>query len=312
MTETPQERTYRIFNTQIHKLGEHLRHISFPGFQKVPLYDAIWFFIRGVQKGYLNTRASSIAFNFMLAFGPGVIFLFALIPYLPIINFKQELLEVFNGIMPGNSYIAIESLINEVFERRGSGLPLFGLVLSLFFAQKGINGIIEAFNSTYHEIEARSWFKQRLIAVSLVFIFYGLLIVASLIMFFSKSMLENLFVGGYLKMSYSYHLFLYGKWIMIIGLTFCCISFLYYLAPRGKTNWRFFSAGSSLATVLVVSASVGFSYFVNNYAQFNKFFGSIGAIVALMLWFNFNALTLLIGFELNASIKNANLNAREQ
>jgi membrane protein len=99
---------------------------------------------------------------------------------------------------------------------------------------------------------------------------------------------------------------------MIIGLTFSCISSLYYLAPLRKTNWRFFSAGSSLATVLTVAASVGFSYFVNNFAQFNKFFGSIGALVALMLWFNFNALTLLIGFELNASINNANLNAREQ
>lgn len=312
MAEKIPERTYRIFNAQIHKIGARLRHVSLPGFQGVPLYDAIWFFIRGVQKGSLNTRASSIAFNFMLAFGPGVIFLFALIPYLPITNFKEELLQIFTEIMPGNSYIAIESLINEVFERRGGGLPLFGLVLSLFFAQKGIHGIIESFNSTYHELETRSWYKQRLVAVGLVFIFYSLIIVAAVIMFFSKSMLENLYEAGYLQWSYSFHLFFIGKWIIIIGVTFCCISFLYYLAPLRKTNWQFFSAGSTLATVLTVCASVGFSYFVNHFAQFNKFFGSLGALVALMLWFNFNALTLLIGFELNASINNANLSIREQ
>jgi membrane protein len=312
MKESATERTYRIFNTQIHRFGIKLRKVTLPGFQKVPLYDAIWFFIRGVQKGSVNTRASSIAFNFMLAFGPAVIFLFALIPYLPILNFKEELLEVFNEIMPGNSYIAIESLINEVFERRGGGLPIFGLILSLFFAQKGIHGIIEAFNITYHDIEIRKWYKQRLVAVGLVFIFYGLIIVASLIMFFSKSMLDKLLASGYLRWNLSFQVFFFGKWLIIIVLTLSCISFLYYLAPLRKTSWKFFSPGSILATILTVCASVGFSYFVNNFAQFNKFFGSIGALVALMLWFNFNALTLLIGFELNASIKNANLSTREQ
>ena len=247
----------------------------------------------------------------MLAFGPGVIFLFALIPYLPIPNFKIELMEVLNDIMPENSYIAIESLINEVFTKKGSGLPLFGLILSLFFAQKGIHGMIEAFNNTYHIIETRTWYTQRLVAMGLVFIFYGLVIVATLMLFFTKSMLEGLLESGYIRWSYTYYLFIFGKWFMIIFLTFCCISFLYYLAPLRKMKWRFFSAGSSLATVLTVLASIGFSYFVNNYAQFNRFFGSIGALIALMLWFNFNALTLLIGFELNASINNANLNSQE-
>jgi len=84
------------------------------------------------------------------------------------------------------------------------------------------------------------------------------------------------------------------------------------MAPQRETKWKFYSAGSSLATLLVIMASVGFSYFVNHFAQFNKFFGSIGALIALMLWINFNALSLLIGFELNASIKNANLRQPEQ
>ena len=94
-------------------------------------------------------------------------------------------------------------------------------------------------------------------------------------------------------------------------MTFLSISFLYYLAPMRKTKWRFITAGSTLATILTIVASLGFSYFVNHFAQFNKFFGSIGALIALMLWMNFNALTLLIGFELNASIHNAHLKISE-
>ena len=247
----------------------------------------------------------------MLALGPGVIFLLALIPLLPITNFQQELLEVFQRVMPDNSYIAIESLLSEIFAKHGS-LPLFGLLVSLFFAQKGISGMLDAFNTTYHIIETRPWYTQRLIAVVLMCIYYLLIIVAALIMFFSKTWLEHLLIAGYIKMNLTYYMFLIGKWVVIIVLTYFCISFMYYLAPRRKTKFRFFSAGSSLATVLTVAASLGFSYFVNHFAQFNKFFGSIGALIALMLWFNFNALTLLIGFELNASIKNANLSSREQ
>ncbi len=247
----------------------------------------------------------------MLALGPGVIFLLALIPLLPITNFQQELLEVFRRIMPDNSYIAIESVLNEIFSKHG-GLPFFGLLVSLFFAQKGVSGMLDAFKSTYHSIETRPWLSQRLVAVVLVFIFYLLVIIAALIMFFSKAWLERLQVGGYIRMNLNYYMFVVGKWIIIIILTYFCISFMYFLAPMRKTKFRFFSAGSSLATILTVAASLGFSYFMNNFAQFNKFFGSIGALIALMLWFNFNALTLLIGFELNASIKNANLTVKEQ
>ncbi|MBN1597911.1 MAG: YihY/virulence factor BrkB family protein [Bacteroidales bacterium] len=311
MAESSYERTYKFFDKQIHRLGERLRNITLPGFDRVPLYDVIWFFIRGLQKGSLNTRASSISFNFLLALGPGVVFLLAMIPYLPITNFQQELFEVINDIMPDNSYIAIESLLNEIFRKR-SGLPLFGLLVSLFFAQKGIHGMIEAFNATFHTIETRSWYTQRLIAVLLVFIFYFLIITATFLLFFNKIFIQRMVDIGVIKMDITYYLVIAGKWIIIVGLTFFSISFLYYMAPQRKTKWRFFSAGSTLATLLAVIASLGFSYFVNNFAQFNKFFGSIGALIALMLWFNFNALSLLIGFELNASIKNANLHSEEQ
>jgi membrane protein len=308
--DTTYERTYKLFNKQIHWFGEKLQNITLPGFDGVPLYDAIWFFIRGLQKGSLNTRASSIAFNFMLALGPGVIFLLTLVPYMPVPNFQEELLSVFNRIMPENSYIAIESLLSEIFHKRG-GLQIFGLLLSLFFAHKGIVGMIEAFNASYHAIDTRGYYNQRLIAAALVIIFYFLVAIAALIMFFSKSFVERLVLHNYILLNKTIYMFLIGKWLVIVGVTFFCISFLYYLAPQRKTKWRFFSAGSILATILTVLASLGFSYFVNHFAQFNKFFGSIGALIALMLWFNFNALTLLIGFELNASIRNANLMSGE-
>jgi membrane protein len=307
----PYQRTYRFFNSQIHRIGEKCKRFSLPGSEGVPLYDSIWFFIRGIQKASLNTRASSIAFNFLLAIGPGIVFLLAMIPYLPIRNLQQQLFDVLNEVIPKNSYIAIESVLQDIFKKR-AGLPFFGFLVSLFFAQKGINGILEAFHSRHLSTINRSWLKKRLIAVGLVFIFYFLIISAAFLMLINRNFMSSLVHQGIIKRDMTLYIIYASKWIIIAILTFLCISFLYYLAPRQKVKWKFYSAGSSLATILTLISSLGFSYFVNNFAQFNKFFGSIGALIALMLWINFNSLSLLIGFELNASISEANQHRFEQ
>ncbi len=304
------QRTYKFFNKKVHKIIDYFRRISFPGFEGVPIYNVFSFFFSGLTKGSLNIRASSIAFNFLLALGPGIIFLLTLIPYLPIKNFQQELMEIMYDIIPENSYIAIESLLAEIFVKRG-GLQIFGLLTAFFFAQKAVNGMIEAFNATYHTIETRPWLERRLISVGLVFILTFLVSIATVLFIFSKTGIGKLAESEIIKIDITFYLLLIGKWLIIIGLTFFSISFLYYLAPMRKTKWKFYSAGSTLATLLAIVTSLVFSYFVNNFANFNKFFGSIGALIALMLWLNFNALTLLIGFELNASIDNARLHNSE-
>lgn len=293
---------YRLFNLEIQRFTDYLKRISFPGFEKVPVYDVFVFFINGLKKGALNLRATAIAFNFLLALGPALVFFLAILPYLPIHNFQLILEKILYDLIPANSYIAIEPLLKEVFHRRG-GLTILGLLTGLFFAQKGVHGIIEAFNATYHTIDTRSWFRQIIVSVILVFIFCALAIMASFVFFFGKGLIGSLSEMGKIKMDPQV---LYSiNWVMVIILTFFCISSLYYLVPAKKSKWKFFSAGSTLATILTVMASLGFSYFMDNIAQLNKFFGSIGALVALMLWMNFNAITLLIGFELNASIDNA-------
>lgn len=304
MTAEHQERTFRFFNREIHRVADKLKTVSFPGFEKVPIYDVFWFFIRGIKQGGLNIRATAIAFNFLLALGPALIFFLTILPYLPINNFQETLENVLFDFIPSNSYIAIEPLIDEIFHRRG-GLPIFGLLTSLFFAQKGIHGIIEAFNATFHTLETRSWYQQRIVSIGLVFVFYGLVAIASSIFVAGKGLVNS--ISQYNEGKMDTILLLSGKWVMLLTITFFCISILYYFGPSRKTKWKFFSAGSTLATILTIVSSLGFTYFMDHFAQLSKFFGSIGALIAIMLWMNFNAISLLIGFELNASINNAQL-----
>ncbi len=302
--ENNEQQQYRYFNKEIQRLSDKLKQISFPGFEKVPIYDVFWFFIKGLRKGALNIRATAIAFNFLLALGPALVFFLTILPYLPINNFQGTLETFLFDMIPANSYIAIEPLLDEIFHRRG-GLPIFGLLTSLFFAQKGIHGIIESFNATYHSLETRSWYRQRIVSVGLVFVFYGLVTIACSIFVTGKGLVNSIPKDS--MRGFDPVLLLAGKWFLILTITFLCISTLYYFGPSRRTKWKFFSAGSTLATILTIAASLGFTYFMDHFAQLNKFFGSIGAIIALMLWMNFNALTLLIGFELNASINNAQL-----
>lgn len=293
---------FRYLDKPIKSFIKKLKRVSLPGFEKVPVYDVIIFFFNGLKKGSLNLRATSIAFNFMLALGPALIFFLALLPYLPIDNFQILLEDFLSGVIPENSFIVIEPIIDEIFRRRG-GLPIFGLLTSLFFAQKGVHGIIEAFNATYHTLELRSWYRQRMASIVLIFIFLGIAALTSVLFIISKGIITSIANAGHMQIEPT--VFISGKWTMLILLTFFSISFLYYLGPSRRTKWKFFSAGSTLATILTIIASLGFSYFMDHFAQLNKFFGTIGAFIALMLWMNFNALTLLIGFELNASINNA-------
>jgi len=311
MTNVPShKRTYYLFNRQVHKSGETLRHMSFPGSKGVPVYDVLIFFFRGITKGSLNIRASAIAFNFLLAMGPGIIFVLTLIPFLPIQNFQKELMEILYDIIPENSYIAIESLIDEIFVKHAS-LQVFGFLVTIFFAVKGLNGITEAFNATYHSVETRPWIESRLISLLLVFILFMLISFSSLLLFFSKLGIKMLFEAGVVKAYGTVILLQIGKWMIIFFLSFFAISFLYYLAPARKTKWRFFSPGSFMASLLAIMASILFSYFVNHFAPFNRFYGSIGTLIAMMIWMNFSALAMLIGFELNASIRNARLQSNE-
>jgi membrane protein len=296
--------TYKFFNSQIHKLGTLCRKASFPGSKGLSFYEVISMFIKGLSKGSLNMRATSIAFHFMLALGPAVIFILGLIPYMPFRNFQVGLMDVLIDVIPENSYVVLESLLQEIFNQH-HGLQIFGFLVTLFFIQKGLNGIIEAFNATYHTVGSRSWIERRLVSVGLFIIFFILVTMAALLLFFSNMGIRHLYTEGVIKAHATYSLLLAGKWVIVLALTFMAISFLYYLAPARKTKWRLFTPGSIFATMLSILTSLAFSYFVNHFAPFNRFYGSIGTLIAVMLWMNFNALALLAGFELNASIKNA-------
>lgn len=279
--------------------------LSLPGFDGLPLFDVIKFFGLAIIRGSIPTRASSLAFNFFLAIFPGLIFLFTLIPYIPIDNFQAELLQLLKEILPYNAFEATESTIEDIINRPRGDLLSFGFIIAVYFATNGVMAMITGFNNSYFDIETRSPLMQRVVALILVLILTVLLLTAISLIIFSGAALNYMVSKGFINDSLTIILLEMGKWLIILGLLFFCFSFLYYYAPSKKSKFKFISAGSTLATILSIVTSIGFAYYVNNFGQYNKLYGSIGTLMVIMLWIHFNSIILLAGFDLNASIDNA-------
>jgi len=291
----------RIVN-RAEALGQKARFIKLPFFDGEPLYDVAVFFWKGLVDGAISTRASAIAFNFILAIFPAIIFVFTLIPYIPIDNFQEQLLILLQSIMPQNAFAAIQGTIEDIITQPRGGLLSFGFLAAFIFATNGIVSVIAAFNGTIHAIETRSWLNQRFVALILAIILTLLMTLSIALITVSQTIMNYLVENGYLQIDLTYYLLLGGKWFVICALIFFAYAFLFYLAPARKTKFRFISAGGTLATILTIITTIAFSYYINNFGKYNTLYGSIGTLVVVMLSIYFNAFILLIGFELNVSI----------
>lgn len=289
----------------VNRMELYARKLILPGFDGMPLYDVLTFFIKGLSKGALTLRAAAFTYNSFLAIFPAIIFFFTIIPYIPIPNFQDNLLALLRDLIPQAAYETVETTVFDIVKRPRGGLLSLGFVLALFFATNGVNSLIEAFNQTVHSLETRSFIIQRLISVLLVLILSLMVILAIGLITAGPPVMKLLVDIGLLHTDFVYYLLLVLRWIIILALFFFAYSFLYYLGPSKKGTFNFISAGSSLATFLSIGLSSLFNFYVNNLTSYNKLYGSIGTLMVIMLWIYFNGLIILIGFELNASIYQA-------
>lgn len=288
----------------IHFLIQLSKKIKLNSFYNLSLYDILFFFYKGVKQGAITTRASSLAFNFFLAFFPSIIVLFTLIPYIPIVDLQETLIELISTILPPNTNEIAFSTIYDIINNPRSGLLSIGFILTLFFATNGVNSLIEAFNSSYHINESRSIVKQRLLSLGITFLLSCILMITILLIMFSKTVVNYLITAEIIE-NKSIEYILFGKWMVIIIMLFVGISIIYHFGPTIKKKFQLFTPGSIISTCLIIVTSSFFNYYISNFAEYNKVYGSIGTLIIILLWMYINSIILLIGFELNASIFNA-------
>jgi membrane protein len=284
---------------------------SAPGFFGVPIFNVFRFLIKEFQQFDLFTRANSISFSFFLSLFPSLIALFTLVPlmkrtflsYLPEgENFDQYLQNEIKKIMPGSAGDSLFTFIEDITNNPRIGLLSVGFLSAVYFGSNGILSLMRAFDKIDQEVFIRwGFWKRRWVAITLTFRL-GLLLIASVILIILGQTAIQ-YLDSLVHLNYLTGLALnVMRWVIIIALFYMSIALIYRNGASTRRKFRFFTPGAALASILCLLSSVLFSMYVDMFNTYNRLYGSIGAIIVIMLWIQLNIMCIIIGFELNASI----------
>ena len=285
------------------------RH-TVPGFGRLSIFEVGSFFVKGMSNGTLGIRAASIAFNFFLAVFPGLLFLSTLIPYIPIPNFQTELMDLLEQLIPSDTFETIEETLADIVMYPRSSLLSIGCITTIIIVSNGVTAVIRAFNSSINVHETRSFVNLRVSSLIMVGLITVLLATAIALLIFGRTILAYLIAKRILFGTFSTVMFYVVQWLIILSLCIVSVSVIYYFAPAKRTHMGFISTGSVMATLLLLATSAGFGYYLANFSNYNALYGSIGTLIAILVWLNINSNILLLGFELNLSIQAAHENNR--
>ena len=250
----------------------------------------------------IDVRAAAVAYNFTLAVFPTIIFLFSLLPYMPIEHLDLKMIGFLKGTMPKNLQGDLTELISEIVNKKRGGVLSFGFLFALFASTSGIMALIRSFNLTYKTNENRGFFKERFIAVGLNFLLTFVLLIAFTVFILGNFVVKMLAKKDLIQYDFTFYLTKSLTYLIIFSVFFFTISIIYYYAPAIHKRWKFFNAGSITASIMTILVTNLFSYYLVNFASYHKVYGSIGSLIALMVWLYFVSLILIVGFEINASI----------
>jgi membrane protein len=276
------------------------KETSLPGFRGIPLYDVVKFFIGQVKTVGMTERASAIAYNFFMAIPPALIFLFTLIPFLPISReFEQSLYSLIRDVIPGEKdHDTLIGFLEDFINKPRNGLLSLGFILSLFFSSSAMMGIMRSFDKNYLGFKKRTGLQKRVVALKITIVLF-VLVFASILLLIGQSQVLK-FIG--IKNATVRNIIVNARWLVIIFLFFTSISYIYRHAPAVHKKWRLINPGSILASFLMLLMTLLFSWWVSHFGNYNQLYGSIGTVLILLILIFINSLVLLIGFELNVSI----------
>lgn len=304
----------RIITTThpVNFLAEKSKKWILPGFEGVPVYDVIRFFKRQLTASRLTERASAISFNFVMSIPPTCLFLFTLIPNLPFVSkkiLKTQLHVLVDSITPSKAHDHL--LLNFIYrfiDASNAGYISFGILLSLFFASNGMMGIMRSFDRDYIGFSKRTTLQKRWTAIKLTCLLFTLFLICIILMISQSNVLTWFGV----KNKTIKEIIVYGRWVPIIGLLFYSFAFIYKYAPATMKRWPLLSPGTIFATFFSIVFYLIFSAFVNSFGTYNILYGSLGTIIVIMVLVFLNSMAILLGFELNVSIKSLKLMAEQR
>lgn len=284
---------------------------TIPGLEGVPISRVLTFMGEELRKDKIGPRAGGIAFSFLLALFPTLIFIFSLIPVIPVDGLQENIFELLQSILPDEAFELARNTIEDTITKKRVDLLSVGFLMMVIFATNGMNAILKTFSKINPAFKERSFIKEYGVAFMLTVILALFFMISIILIIFGESFIKHFLDRMNIVSGVTYWILVSLKWLLIVMIFFLGISIIYYIGPALKTKWKFISIGGTVATILSLVASLGFAYFVNNFGQYNKLYGSLGTFIIIMSWMWINAMALLLGFELNNSIRLFQLSQEE-
>ncbi|MFK9093998.1 YihY/virulence factor BrkB family protein [Bacillus salipaludis] len=250
-----------------------------------------------IEEDDLPGLSAQLAYFFLLSLFPLLIVIFTLLPYFPIPH--QDMLGMIKDFAPTEAMELIEKNVNEIMSHRNGGLLSFGIIGTIWSASNGINAVVRAFNKAYNVKESRSFIVSRGMAILLTFGMIFVLILAVVLPVFGREI--GLFLFS--KLGYTTEfikLWNTLSWLVSAIILFLIFTGLYWVAPNVKLRCRSAFPGAAFATLGWILSSMGLSFYVGKIGNYSLTYGSIGAIIILMIWLYISAFIIILGGEINA------------
>ena len=269
------------------------------------LFDVGRIFLEQLKKDDIIERAGSMAFSYTMALFPMILFLLNLIPYLqdifPYIT-TQNILKFTQEILPEEIYVQSEGTIMDIVSKPRQSLLSLGFFFALFASTQGVVSMMNSFNSVYQTKDNRSFLQSRGIAVSIVLVLAFTVITSSLVMILGGIIIRRLDEMQLFNSGFMIFLFSSLKFLILLLMFYITTAFIFRFAPAVHDKWKFFSVGAKLAGLLITLGFYAFTFYLNNFASYNKLYGSIGTLIALMLWLLITSIIIIVCFEVNVSL----------
>ncbi len=270
-----------------------------PGTGGASVYDIGGAFLKSIKDIRLAERAAAISFNFLMAIPPTLIFLFSLVPFLPLDSVQDTILHNLKLLAPNEKLFAsAESVVLDFMQTKRRELLSFGFLITIFVSSNGMMGLLRSFDRDSPLLVKRSGMKRRGKAIKLTLIIMFVLLLSISLLILQSNILDKYFIP---HIGHSPVIKIIS-WISLVFIVYITICIIYKYGPSFKDRFRFFSTGALLTTLSFFAVSYGFFYVANHFLHYNKVYGSIGSLLMFMAWMFIISIIMLVGFEINLSI----------
>lgn len=281
-----------------------LSRVYLPGMRRLPLYSILVLLWRSMNNRAFVLNSAAMAYSFFLAIFPTLIFFFSLLPFLPVANMAQEVMELLQRSLPNQAFALLETTFLDVLSERSVGRLSLSLLVVLFLGIRGVQAMANAFNSM-DPLHRRDRNLLQHTGVGLYIFLVSLLLATCAITLFvlGEQWMARLQTRTDWLGVFQYMGALLASRLVLLGTLLVALNFIYRTAPTYDYKWRYLSPGSVLAALLLLLALLGLNYYLSHFTNYNKVYGSLGAAIMLLVWFYWISFVLQLGFHLNSNIE---------